>query len=693
MNERSDDTLRSLLAHALRDGRSKPPCSYREFLERYLIIPDGKYKDLPFRIDRQPVIGLWIDAIDSGDFTEFYFTAPSQFGKSLIAFVGPVLWHTCELMENYVLGVPFADMASNKWEADILPVMESSPDLRKFKPIAGTGSGGGKVKDMITLRHGTFIKLMSAGGQDSSKAGFTSRVLGVTEAARFSSGGDSSIEADPLRQLRARQRSYGERERRTYVEGTLTVATDLPWRIKPISTDSQIVTPCPHCERWVAPERDSLVGWSECRSENEAGDRAYWSCPVCGERINEDARRASLLEAKLIHRGQSVDKQGRVSGDAPDTLRLFFRAAAFHNQFLAASDIGRDEWRAEQIPEDSAERHSADRELCQFVHCVPYTEPAFADDLVLDKKAIAARRTIQPMNILPRDTTLVNVGTDCGEKRVWWLALARRERDSGTPGKPLVYRHIPAYGEIAVPQNVPLREGLHIALEQLHTMLAAGFPIDGVSSKRMPDQWWIDCNWETDAVLAYVRKVNQIYGRPHKYQRIIGSQGRGSSQLDATQFSAPRKTGNIVRDIDPHGLWYLELHQRSKTYFAIWDSDRSKREAQHALTLPDFPSPDADQTPGSVTLYAGTPKIHERFAQHVHNERLETERTVRGEQQKWKRHGANHLLDCLAAAFRAESRALHIARRLAGANSSDQSSDWYGQPSSPSPSAGNWYEQ
>ncbi len=54
---------------------------------------------------------------------------------------------------------------------------------------------------------------MSAGSDDAGKAGFTARVLGVTEAARFSSNGDASVEADPLRQLRARQRSFEDHER------------------------------------------------------------------------------------------------------------------------------------------------------------------------------------------------------------------------------------------------------------------------------------------------------------------------------------------------------------------------------------------------------------------------------------------------------------------------------------------------
>lgn len=697
MSDEASTSIRRELSRACRDGRSQPPCTFRQFLERDVVIPDGKYKGLRFKADRQPVINLWIDAIDSGQYNEYYFTAPSQFGKTLIAFVAPLLYHTCERSENYVLGVPFADMAANKWELDVLPVLEASPNLRRMKPASGAGSSGGKIKDMVTLRNGVAIKLMSAGGQDTAKAGFTARVLGVTEAARFSSAGDSSVEADPLRQLRARQRSYEEHERCTYVEGTVTLETDLPWRIKPISTDSRILTPCPHCEAWIAPERDDLIGWDDARSEIEAGDRAFWSCPECGEKINEDDRKASLLSAQLVHRGQHVDRTGNIVGDPPATSRLFFRAAAFHNLFLSASSIARDEWRAQQIPEDSAERHSADKELAQFVHCVPYVEPLFADDLALDKKSIAARRLELPQHVLPADTKWLTVGTDIGEKRIWWLSLARREHvDESVPdSKPLIYRHIPGYGEIEVPSDrMPLRDAIHFALMQLHTMLQAGFVIDGNSTRRRPDQWWIDCNFETDSVLSFVRQINgDAFGKQDKWQPWIGSIGRGTTQLSKTQFHAPRKTGNVIRDIDPSMLWYVERHAKERTYFAFWDSDISKWQVQQSLTLTAFPKADEPQQPGSVTLFAGTPKIHERFAQHIYNERIETEKTIRGERRVWKRHGANHLLDCFAAAYRAESRAIHIANKRIYLPPTASESETEPTKSETKPKPGGWYDR
>lgn len=657
-------TLRRELARTLRSGQSRPPRSYREWLEACVIIPDGKFRGQRFRVDRQPVVGLWIDAIDSGQYTEYVFTAPSQFGKTLIAFIAPLLYHTCEIAENYVLGVPFADMAADKWDLDVKPVMQASPLLRRLLPSGGSGSAGGKVRDRITLRNGVEIKLMSAGGDDSAKAGFTSRVLGVTEAARFSAIGNASVEADPLRQLRARQRAYQDHERTTYVEGTVTIAEELPWALKPVSTDSRIVCPCPNCQAWITPERDHLAGWDGAASDRQAAEQAFWFCYECGEMITEDQRRAAVLDARLVHRGQSIDSRGRVVGDPPDTSRLFFRASAFHNLFLSAGDIGKDEWLAQQIPPESAERISADRQLCQFVHCVPYHDPRFDEDLDLDKKTIARSRIENlPQHILPADTRWLTAGVDVGERKCWYLVMATRVDPDGN-----VFRHIPAYGDVDVPSDrMPLDKAIRQALLKIHDLLQSGFAIHGTSQLRRPDQEWYDCNFQTDAVLDFIRGINRSNGLPasrQKYSPWVGSYGRGATTMAKTKFLSPRKTGNTVRDLDPGGMWYLEKIARAKTNAVFWDSDTSKWEFQQALTVPAFPGDATEQTPGSVTLYSGTSKIHERLSSHFTNEKLQTVTTVRGKKQQWVRTGANHLLDCAAAAWRATARAQHIADKM-----------------------------
>ncbi|MEP4684207.1 MAG: hypothetical protein ABJ015_21565, partial [Rhodopirellula bahusiensis] len=141
-------------ADALLRGRSSPPRSFSKWVQSELIIPDGPHAGEHFRLERQPAIRLWLDAVDDPYWRSLIFTAVTQFGKSLFGYVSPMLYHACELGESLGFCVPFSDMADNKWQADVRPVLMASPSLRKFLPTRGSGAAGGTVRDSIQLSNG-----------------------------------------------------------------------------------------------------------------------------------------------------------------------------------------------------------------------------------------------------------------------------------------------------------------------------------------------------------------------------------------------------------------------------------------------------------------------------------------------------------------------------------------------------------
>jgi phage terminase large subunit GpA-like protein len=287
----------------LRESRSVVRRTFSQWLTDVLVIPSGPYATFRFEFERQPVTQLWADCIDSGLWTEYVHTGPSQYGKSLLGYIAPLIYHLHELREHCVMGVPMADMAAAKWERDILPVLQASPELRQLIPTTGSGSSGGKIRDMVTLGNGQILKIISAGGDDVNKASFTSRVVAITEAARFSEGAESSVEAEPFAQLQARQRGYTAELRRTFVEGTLTIEEELPWSLREHSTKSRIVTPCPHCRAWITPGRANLMGWQEASTDREARDKAYFVCPDCSKKITGSQRKESVAQCRLVHDG------------------------------------------------------------------------------------------------------------------------------------------------------------------------------------------------------------------------------------------------------------------------------------------------------------------------------------------------------------------------------------------------------
>lgn len=631
-------TLHTEFAAALRLGRSTPPRTFRQWVESELIIPDGPHKGERFRIERQPAIGLWIDAVDDPQWQDMVFTAVTQYGKSLFGYVSPTLYHACELGQSLGFCVPFADMADNKWQADVRPVMESSPNLRRMLPTRGSGSGGGKVRDMIQLANGAILKIFSAGADDTGKAGFTTPTLAITEAAGFSQAGGTSVEADPLRQVRGRQRSYKRHKRRTYIEGTLTVAGELPWSLRDASTRSVIVSPCPHCRDYIAPDREHFVGWQNARSEIVAANKAHWICPKCERPISEDQRFRSLAHAVLLHAGQTIDRRGKVTGPQPESTRLWYHAKPWVNCLLGAADIATDEWLAAQIPEDTPERELSDKELSQFVWSRIYTPPRHDEEIEITRDGVAARRTEIARGQLPPDTQLVATGIDLGDRTGWYLSLAAR-----ADGRLFV----PDYGSFDVPSDrvhptAAIRAALHDQLEYLR----AGYPIIGGGAMRS-QAIWIDSGHREEATWQFTREAQD---RQRLTQWIMAARGRGESQMDSRKYTCPTKRGGTVRKIADDRTWYIQWMPAPRVFEIHWDADRYKWYAQHAMSI------DVDQ-PGSISLFAGPEKIHRTLSRHLCNERLIHEVVPgKGERRRWYRSGANHLLDCLAAAYAALCR-------------------------------------
>jgi hypothetical protein len=647
-----------------------------EFATKDVVVPDGKSKGQRYSFDRQPVLRLWFEAIDAALWNEYVFTAPSQFGKTLSGFVIPLLYHVCEVQENYVLGLPYGDMIANKWEADIQPVLSASPRLRGLLPKHGSGSGGGRVRDSVTFANGQIVKFMSAGGGDATKAGFTARVFGITEAKAFSDVSETSDEADARRQLQARQRSYPAAERVSYTEGTLGRSDQLPHSLHALSSGSEIRSPCPHCKTYIICEREHLVGWQDAKTEEQAAADAYFICPTCSKKINERQRIGSLKSAVLLHRGQTIDKSGKIKGKRPASRRLYFRANAWHNCFVSAGDIARDEWKAAQLLPDSPDQQSADRELCQFIWCLPWDPPKLDTDFELDKITISNRRRNLPRGKVPAETVRVTAGVDMGMRRGWYCQVATLADGS---------RHVADYGPFDVPSGeMELGKAIKVALTQLREHFETGLTYpDGrviVAAER-----WYDAGYQPAAVLEFV--LEHAAGDIHAPD--VATYGRGSTSLEKSTFVLPSTGKNQkVRQIGTDRLWFLQREKGTRNLKLYWDTDTIKYNFYQSLTLPS-------DAAGCVTLYSGLGKEHERLVKHWTNEPLIKIRDSLGrEKEIFVRKGAQHLLDAMAMAICADGRLAWRQETYAERFPSSRTQcDWYDSVDDPDPDPDHdgWY--
>jgi phage terminase large subunit GpA-like protein len=643
----------ALLDEFVAAAKSEATRTMREFAEAEIYMPQdgGPYQGQRFSVDFQPVAGLIFDAVGSGEFSEYYLAGPSQSGKTFTAFVVPLLYQMAELGRNVVVGVPDANMADDKYRVDIEPILRESPTLRDLLPRSGPGSKGGKIKNTVTLHNGAVAKWMTPFGDDSNKAGFTAGIVCVTEAARFSQASETSVEANPLRQLMARQRSQSRFdedgsvniERQMVVEGTMTVPSELPESARARSTDSRIVCQCHKCRRWLTPERADLVGWQDATSDLEAAKQARFKCSKCGVLWTEQQRRKMNRNAKLIHAGQSVDKRGRVIGQPPNVARFFLKWNAFNNLFATAADIALEEWTAAQLEEGSRERIDAEKDLCQSIWAIPFEGDENAETLPkLKPKDVEKRRAGFAMNTLPPDTTHVSVGVDVGRRQCWFVVLAARE--NGT-------LHCPLYGRqdtslLNENEITPESElqAISLALMELYDFLETSLIRSGSGDSVPPDVCFVDAGYRPEAIYRFCRALHG--GGPMPFRsRYFPIVGRGQTQRDRFNYAAPKRLGKTVRRIG--NGWHMSYEPARKAWSMVLDADRFKLNAQEAVRI------EAGK-PGALCFFDAPPNEHNLISRHLSSEILvEVADPVGGVQRVWRKSGRNHLLDCTGYALAA----------------------------------------
>ena len=535
-----------------------------------------------------------------------------------------------------IVGIPDGTMVNDKWEKEIKPIFDSSSELRKLLPTDGPGSRGGKIRDSVRLTNGVWLRFMTRGGSDQSKAGYTARVVIVTEAAGWSVGTETSTEADPLEQIRARQQSWDWDDRLLIVEGTVTVAEAYPWALRANSSESRLVSPCPHCGRYISPEREHLLGWQDAESAGEAAAAAYFECPECAERIDDDDRRWSVERVRIVHGDQRIDRIGRVRGKLPKSRRLWFRWSGWHNLFNSIGSLAVDEWRCARTEEDSPERESAERRQAQFKWCTPY-EPKPIEGAPLDRAVIVRRMAADlPRGVCPEWTQYFTIGVDMGMYAGHMFGVC-----AGDEGP----HHCPTYDSFDVDGDKrDVDDAIYQALLNLHEMIEAGWAWQGHGDELLrPQMVFIDAGYKPDGVFRFIKKI-QGRKRSGRYLAVVG---RGSAQMQKI-YTAPKKRGGGVAELGAG--WHVALSKSRRVWEGFIDSDFWKDRVHHLFRTPD-------DSGDRMTLFTGTQNEHRRLARHLTNE----ERQVvfepgKGEVRKFVRRGQQHYLDAAAYAEAALDR-------------------------------------
>jgi phage terminase large subunit GpA-like protein len=564
--------------------------SYLQFAEEEIILPTGPRKGLRFRTSFMPWTREPLIEFGRGLYRRFFGSGPVQGGKTMIFYIIPTMYHLFETMESVINGVPDTDLAQSIFDERLLPVIERTR-YRNLLPDRGKGSRGGRVK-AITFKHGPTLRFMGAGGGDQQRSSHTSRVVVITEMDKMDRSSRYSRESDPITQLEARARAFGDRAL-VFGECTMSIEEGRIYReVCQFGTDTRVYLRCQHCLEYVVPERDHFVGWQGAENLIQARDQARYACQKCGAEWTEEERKVALRKPATAARGQEISTDGIVTGEAPRTNTFGFRWNSMHSELTSMADIAEAEYRAEQ---------SESMEDIKGVHQFVWTLP-FQDDLVnlsgISRDLVLKKITQLPQGRVPDDAAFLTVMIDLGLYTCWSSTWAWKMDAQG---------FCVDYRPLDVPQ-VPRRPDPNQILAALRAfrddVLEQGWA--SVSGKPVrPDLILVDSGGQTG-----FRDVAYTFCNESPGGAYMPSKGQGSGRAEEGWRKPGKGKGRSI------GNEWAMVRQPDGTTLVVMHSDYWKREVHRGFAAPAG-------APGSLSLFNALPKEHFGFARQITAERQE----------------------------------------------------------------------
>ena len=581
--------------------------------EQEIIMPSGPYEDFPFLADRLPYSRLLLENL--GKWPRSVITGPTQSGKSFHAFVLVIMYYLFERGESVIAGIPDINMAADKWQEDIKPVIERS-SYAHLLPDIGAGSKGATKLTKITFRNGKFLRFMSSGGNDKQRAGATARILICTETDGMDVVASTSQEGQTkIQQLEGRVRAFGD-EALMFFECTTSTKKAFTRREYESGTASRIVHPCKSCGEYVSPEREHLIGWKDAQDAIEAGRNGRFTCPNCGVFYSEQNRIDMNQQSVLLHAGQEIDREGNITGEIRQTDTFGFRWSGFQNLLTSTEKLCREEWTAAKA-EDPVTANIA---RLQQVWALPAENPN-VERVPLNAAIVrgseprfAGRLSGIPRGQVPDGNEVLTAFIDCGKRELQWAVESKLQRRI----------HVVDYGifETDRPDEKADEVAVSDAVKDLIEQLNARFPD-------------LQCglvdsgNWP-DAIRTAVSMMGGIWHPSH----------------GLPQYRHPKlaKEGDKEIPADGSQLWHWS--NVGGVWVANFNPDAIKHRIQSGLLI--VPLDEHGNRPsGAVTLFGSDPNEHTDYALELTAEEWVTEFIAgKGQVSRWNPiRKRNHYFD------------------------------------------------
>lgn len=315
------------------------------------------------------------------------------------------------------------------------------------------------------------------------------------------------------------------------------------WRLWQEGTRHHWAWPCPHCGEYFVP-RFNLLKWPKTATPAQARREAYIQCPRidCGGIIEEKHKADLNARGRMVAPGQSIDRDGNVTGEHADTSTLSFWISGLCSPFVTIGQRAETYLTALRSNESAKIQTATNAEFGEVYVDGSGDVPAWED--------IYARRIGAPAPLTLHDNArYMTCGVDVQKGRLPFVIRAWGPRATSW-----LVQHGELWGNTAQPE----------VWEQLAELLTA--PIDGDLIKLA----FIDSGFRPGKKEGV--PVNRVYEFCRRFRRFAFPTKGSSvalvrplvkSTIEVTQQGTAKKYGlDLIRLDTDH--WKSFVHERLK---------------------------------------------------------------------------------------------------------------------------------
>ena len=312
------------------------------------------------------------------------------------------------------------------------------------------------------------------------------------------------------------------------------------WALWQEGTRHHWAWPCPHCNEFFIPRFD-IVRFPDGASPSEAARDTHLECPHCGGVIEEKHKAHMNAHGRYVAPGQTVDKEGTVHGEPPESGTLSFWVSGLASPFVSFGDRVRAYLEAVAMADDAMIQTAMNAGFGELY------APGGRD--VRDWQQVAARRLQYKFGEIPEQVMQLTLAVDVQKRGLFYSIRGWGERATswqiesgeltGFTNEPEVWADLAAI-------MLDTYDGLHVRL----ALIDSGYRGDNARD---------DEGAPTNVAYEFCRRFPRLAKPTKGYDHLAAPVMRGHGKFTIPGRARPVELDLVRLDTD---FWKSRLHER-----------------------------------------------------------------------------------------------------------------------------------